>query len=65
MGIEYKRKWCVHCQKYVRAEKHTPNSFFHFIMILLTCGLWLFIWGVLEFGSMASGYACPWCGGKV
>lgn len=64
MGVKYKRGWCRGCQDWRRGEKRTPTGIFHFIMILLTFGMWSFIWSfsVIELGMRR--YDCPVCGGK-
>lgn len=64
MATKYKRLWCDYCERWVRGEKRMPNNIFHFIMIVLTFGLWAFVWSfaVLDLGVRS--FQCPTCGGR-
>lgn len=43
MGMEYSSGFCPHCNDNVMMQRKTPNHIFHFIMTLLTCGVWLLV----------------------
>jgi hypothetical protein len=63
-SFEYKRAWCVDCVSWSKAEKEKANSIFHFIMTVLTMGMWSIIWGISCIDKSLKGFRCSKCGSK-
>lgn len=63
MGIEYSTGFCDHCNDNVKIQRKTPNHIFHFIMSILTCGIWLIVWALIA--SEKESWRCSRCGKKL
>ena len=63
MGIEYSTGFCEHCNDNVKIQRKTPNHIFHFIMSILTCGIWLLVWACLS--SEKDSWRCSRCGANL
>lgn len=63
MGIEYSTGFCEQCDENVKMQRSTPNHIFHFVMSVLTCGLWLLVW--LSVASEKTPWICSRCGAKL
>jgi predicted RNA-binding Zn-ribbon protein involved in translation (DUF1610 family) len=53
---------CPTCGKPCLATKHGTSHIFHFIMTLVTLGLWIPIWLLAGLKSAGSPYRCTGCG---
>lgn len=56
--------YCAHCQQDVVAAEETPNHLLHFVLTLVTLGLWVPIWILATLGIIAR-YRCTQCGNRV
>lgn len=54
--------WCDCCEKQVRAIRPRPNHVLHFLITVLTCGWWIFIWLIMGLNAMMGGWRCTACG---
>lgn len=62
MAIQKKYgRFCHHCNSKVVAERSTPCHVLHFLLAVLTGGLWLPVWVLLSF-RLTAGWCCPNCG---
>ena len=59
------RKWCEDCGRHVKAEKQDVNHVLHLLMTLLTCGLWVVVWGLVILADVTGGWRCHQCGRGV
>jgi ribosomal protein S27AE len=64
VGVIIKRKKCRHCGEETVAQRNTASNLIHFILTLLTSGLWLIIW-LLAAAHAAGGWRCTKCGKSV
>ena len=64
MGQKQDGRYCAHCQKNTMATGTTPNHILHFILTLVTFGLWSIVWILVTVGKIG-GYRCTQCGSKV
>jgi predicted RNA-binding Zn-ribbon protein involved in translation (DUF1610 family) len=58
-----KQMYCTSCNKSVLAQQQRPNFILHLLLIVLTCGLWLPFFVLIEVFSDHS-WRCPNCGSK-
>ena len=58
----YKQKFCRNCTKNVLAVANNPKHVMHFILTILTIGLWIIVWVL---ATMLKTFRCPDCGSKV
>jgi hypothetical protein len=58
-----KSRYCGYCDRMRLSERQEPNNLLHFVLTVLTCGLWLPVWFVLAVVTPA--YRCQRCGSKV
>lgn len=64
MGIQKRQQYCPEHKQLVLAERGTPNRVLHLLLSLVTFGLWVPIWILIElFQSPA--FRCPMCGTKT
>ena len=63
MGMEEATGFCRQCNANRLISRKATSHVFHFVMTLLTFGLWLIVWGLasIRFG----GWRCSVCGAKV
>ena len=63
MAMEQTQKYCGTCRRYVLAQRPKTNHVLHFLISVLTCGLWVFVWAgsSVKFG----GWRCSFCGGTA
>lgn len=55
--------YCVTCQRQtLHRQAESVNHILHLLITLFTCGLWLFIWALLEMGARSSPWVCSFCG---
>lgn len=64
MAIKTDGRYCNNCQKNVMAQKNAPNHLLHFLLFIVTLGLWGIVW-LLVTAASAGNYRCTQCGGKV
>lgn len=64
MGYEEWQTYCPNCQRVTLGRKETPNHLLHFLITVLTCGLWIFAWGVEIVWGWYRPYLCTICGAK-
>lgn len=64
MATEYKQRFCITCDKFVRTEKPGINYLFHLVMCLVTLGWWFPVLSILMGVHVFKGFHCPGCGGK-
>ncbi len=59
--FEETQKFCNQCNRLVVARRQGTNHILHLLLSLVTCGLWLLVWGAssVKFG----GWRCSFCGG--
>lgn len=55
--------WCRYCGKYVLTQRPTRNHLLHFLITILSCGAWVFVWLILAICTPA--WRCSKCGSKV
>jgi len=62
MAFEETQKFCPSCGRNVVARRKSTNHILHFLIAVLTCGLWIFVWmgSSVRFG----GWLCSQCGSK-
>jgi len=65
MKVKYKKLFCSTCDKKVRAEKEIRYGAKHAIATILTCGLWLPVWLVIDIKQRSKPYECPICGTQL
>lgn len=53
------RKFCTRCNDYVAAERVSTSHLIHFVLTLITAGLWLPVW---IFIALTKGHRCRQCG---
>jgi hypothetical protein len=56
--------FCRQCQKpsrFIRTVE-TPNHILHFLIALISCGLWIPFWMVIAAYNKTSGWYCSQCG---
>ncbi len=58
--MHYKRRHCRDCNANIKAEAKGPNHILHFLLSLITGGLWIFVWIA---ASLSRNYTCSDCGG--
>ena len=54
---------CPRCHRQVLARRQAPSHLVHFILTVLTLGLWGIIW--LLAAIFAEPWRCAYCGAKV
>lgn len=62
MGTEEWQTYCPTCQRNVLGRRETPNHILHFLITVLTCGLWIFVWGLIVLNAGGQPYRCAICG---
>jgi len=62
MNTKQEHKLCPSCRTIEPATKVVPNNPLHFVLSLLTAGLWLLVWAILLFMSYSDKYECEKCG---
>lgn len=63
MPIKESTAMCPRCQRQVLARRNAPSHLFHFVMTLLTLGVWLIVWLLASLGGGV--WRCSVCGTKV
>ena len=63
MGEEKTQKYCKQCKSQVLAVRPTANHILHFLITILTCGLWVIMWILISI--RIGGWKCPRCGNNV
>lgn len=63
MGFEESSRFCRFCDQRVLVRRQTPMRLIHFLMSLLTAGLWLAVWFLAE--CFKKPWRCSRCGKKV
>lgn len=60
MAFEETQKFCPACGRNVLARRKSTNHILHFLITVLSCGLWIFVWmgSSVRFG----GWRCTICG---
>lgn len=63
MKVDESMKECSHCGKKVVARRNGTNHMMHFLLTLLTAGIWTIIWfmSCIKFG----GWTCSECGKAI
>lgn len=64
MGQKQKSAWCVGCDKQVRAIAVKPNHLLHFVITVVTVGVWGIVWLLVVVGKIGN-YRCHQCGRRV
>jgi DNA-directed RNA polymerase subunit RPC12/RpoP len=64
MASEEAPGYCSHCKKKVKVRKNKLNHIFHFIMTIITLGIWAIIWIFLAL-SNAFEWRCVNCGHRA
>lgn len=62
MGTEEWQTYCPQCGCVRLGRRETPNHLLHFLITMLTCGLWIFVWGALAVQAHFQPYLCSVCG---
>src|SRR5437763_597821 len=59
-------KWCHACHKSVDpiASSDGPNHVLHFVLTMISCGLWLPIWILVAIGANVKD-VCPLCQNRL
>ncbi len=65
MATSQTRMWCKTCGGYRLATKACPSHLLHLVLSVLTCGLWLLVWGVVFVVNAFRPYRCISCGGST
>ena len=66
MGRDTRRKYCEDCGQHRLFEKPTPSHVLHFLLTVVTVGLWFPVWVLCIFGNAFTPYRCTQCGkGKM
>src|SRR5438552_3831585 len=63
--MQHRMRYCSNCGATVRAVKNSTSHTFHLLMSVLTCGLWLIVWGVTAAAHTSQGLACIRCGANI
>jgi endogenous inhibitor of DNA gyrase (YacG/DUF329 family) len=63
--MHYATKFCPRCGHTVRAMRESTGHVLHLLMALLTCGLWLIVWGIVGMQNSSTTYGCPICGTPI
>lgn len=63
MGFEESSRFCWHCHKQLLVRRQKPMHLIHFLLSLLTAGLWLVVWFLAE--CFKKPWRCSLCGKKV
>jgi hypothetical protein len=61
MTVEISNGFCPKCGRGVKVERKGASHIIHFILTILTSGLWLIIWVIC--GIMGTKWRCLSCGG--
>jgi len=61
MGIIEKQAYCDKCDKDVRVTKKGINHLLHFLLLILTSGVWVFPWLLCIAYNSLSTYRCVGC----
>jgi len=64
MGAEEWQTYCPNCQRITLGRREMPNHVLHFLITILTCGLWIFAWGFEIVMAHQRPYLCTTCGTK-
>ena len=66
MASEIRNGYCHDCGKPVPIfrKEHTPNHLLHFLLTILTSGLWLAFWigVIITYSFLKPGWQCAECG---
>ena len=62
MGTEEWQTYCPTCKENVLGRRETPNHLLHFLITVLTCGMWIFIWAAMALSAGGRPFHCPHCG---
>ncbi len=62
MGTEEWQTFCPTCKENVLGRRETPNHLLHFLITVLTCGLWVFVWGFIGLTAGSRPFRCTVCG---
>ena len=54
------QKFCGMCQRNVLATRPPTNHILHFLITVISCGLWVVVW--LGLSIRAGGHKCSSCG---
>lgn len=65
MGVKKAQRYCEDEAKFVLAEKPTPNHILHLLLSIVTVGIWVPVWIILQLVSEFSAWRCPSCGGPT
>jgi hypothetical protein len=62
MAIDQDRRHCKICREYTLHARHRMGGFAHFIITILTGGLWLPFWCL---SGLVGSYHCQRCGSRA
>ena len=62
MAVQEKGGLCETCNRQVMVRRKGTNHIFHFIMSLVTMGLWIIPWILISI--KIGGWRCTQCGGS-
>lgn len=65
MGRDTRQLYCHDCGQRRLFETQTPNHILHFLLMLLTAGLWFPVWVLCIMSNCFVPYRCTQCGGKA
>jgi len=61
MAIYKQHGWCEDCRGRRVIKKRTPDRGFQMILSIITGGIWLLIWLLLELETAARAWTCVHC----
>lgn len=64
MATEEWQTYCPKCQTVRLGRRELPNHLLHFLISILTCGLWVLVWAALAIQASFQPYICSVCGTK-
>src|SRR5512136_352956 len=62
MGIAEVQMYCPECRRNVLGHKLTTDNLSHFVITLMTCGMWFPCWLIASAIDTNRPYRCPVCG---